>query len=102
MPIASPPYSFKATTIAGAPDEPGVYALLDQGEVIYYGRALGGATTIQSRLLDHLEGRVDECTKRATHYSWEMSRRPAAREAELLNEFRRAHDRLPRCNTGGG
>jgi hypothetical protein len=34
---------------------------------------------------------------RATHYSWELSLRPADREAELLAQFRERHGRLPRC-----
>ena len=34
----------------------------------------------------------------ATHYSWEISRAPAARESELLEQFRQAFGRLPRLN----
>ena len=98
MPIASPRYAFNATMVAGAPPDPGVFALWEQDELIYYGRALGGATTIQSRLRECLEAR-DGCMASATHYGWEISSNPRAREAELLGEYRDAHGRLPRCNS---
>ena len=54
--------------------------------------------TIRSRLGDHFSGRDSACTVRATHYSWELSLDPRAREAALLDEYRAAHHRLPRCN----
>lgn len=85
-------YKFSRIVLAGAPSEPGVYALWQGDEVIYYGRA-SGAATIRSRLMEHFEARVD-----ATHYSWEISREPAARERQLLQEFREAFGRLPRLN----
>ena len=90
-------YRFTRTVIAGAPDTAGVYALWDGEELIYYGRALGPAT-IRSRLLDHHHGRVDEQTRRATHYGWEIVQDPAAREAELLAEHQRVYGRPPRLN----
>ena len=86
-------YRFTRMVIAGAPDEQGVYALWDGEEVIYYGRG-----PIRSRLLDHFYGRVDELTRRATHYGWELCADPAAREAELLAEHRRVYGRPPRLN----
>lgn len=97
MPIASPRYAFNATMVSGAPPDPGVFALWEQDELIYYGRALGQHSTIQSRLREHLE-RAEPCTASATHYGWEISSNPRAREAELLREYEKAHGRLPRCN----
>ena len=91
-------WEFTALMVASAPGEPGVYALWERGELIYYGAALGGAMTIRSRLGDHFSGRDSACTVRATHYSWELSLDPRAREAALLDEYRAAHHRLPRCN----
>jgi hypothetical protein len=85
-------YRFSRVVIAGAPSEPGVYTLWQHEEVIYYGRAQGEAT-LRSRLLEHLENGVQ-----ATHYGWEISREPAARERELLREFRQSFGRLPRLN----
>jgi hypothetical protein len=85
--------------VAGAPADPGVYALWEEEELIYYGHAHGGSATIQSCLKQHLAG-SNSCTARATHYGWEISANPPAREAELLREFERQKKRLPRCNAG--
>jgi hypothetical protein len=86
-------YRFARIVIAGAPDDAGIYALWDDDELIYYGRADGNENSIRSRLMDHFERRV-----RATHYSWELCKDPAAREAELLREHERLYGRLPRYN----
>ena len=98
MPIASPRYAFNATMISGAPADPGVYALWENDELIYYGHARGDRATIHSCLQQHL-ARAD-CP--ATHYGWEISANPPLREAELLREFERTHKRLPRCNSKSG
>ena len=82
-------YKLTRIVLQGAPEEPGIYTLWDGDEVVYYGRA----TTIRSRLLEHLE------KTRATHYSWEVCADPATREAELLREHERAHGRRPRENS---
>jgi hypothetical protein len=97
MPIASPRYAFNAIMIAGAPPDPGVYALWEGDELIYYGRALGNDVTIQLRLREHLEHGL-RCTSGATHYGWEIAANPRQREAELLREYQESHGRLPRCN----
>ena len=97
MPIASPRYDFSALMVAGAPPDPGVFALWEHDELICYGRALGNGTTIQSRLRELLTTSAG-CTARATHYSWEIALNPRAREAELLREYEKTHGRLPRCN----
>src|SRR6185503_8907165 len=98
MPIASPRYAFNATMVSGAPNDPGVFALWDNDEIIYYGHARGESPTIQSCLQRHLKG-ADGCTSRATHYGLELSPNPPWREALLLAEFEREHKRLPRCNS---
>ena len=86
--------------VSGAPDEPGVYVLFEDDEVVYYGCALHGST-IQSALSEIL-ARVRDgeggCLQRVTRYSWEITPRPRLREAELLREFEQAHQQPPRCN----
>lgn len=84
--------------VEGAPNEAGLYALWEDDELIYVGRA-SATSTIRQRLTEHLE-RSSSCTQRATHYSWELSLRPAAREAEILEQHRARFGRLPRCNVG--
>src|SRR5688572_20543202 len=88
-------YRFTRIVISGAPDDAGVYTLWDGEEVVYYGRAEGAGSTIRSRLLDHY---YDRGQQRPTHYSWELVREPALREAELLAEHQRAFGRPPRLN----
>jgi len=101
MPFGGGRYRFTRTMVEGAPTEPGVYALWQDEELIYYGRAAGGAVNLQQALLEHLVGRAGSCTRETTHYGWEISLHPVAREAELLAEYKAAHRRLPRCNHGG-
>jgi hypothetical protein len=95
-------YRFSRTVVLGAPQAAGVYTLWDGEELVYYGRAMGGGATIRSRLLDHHSGTQGAATQGATHYSWEVCADPAAREAELLREYERAHGRLPRFNAASG
>ena len=90
-------WAFNAAMLEFAAEGAGVYALWSGNELIYYGRAEGGSETIRSRLLEHLRGDRG-CVRRATHYSWELARRPAARESDLLSEFWLARGRFPRCN----
>ena len=97
MALRNPKYKLTRVLVQGAPSEPGVYALWEEDELIYLGRATPAAT-IRSRLVEHLERRLCPCTERATHYSWELSLRPATREAEFLQEFMAEFGRMPRCN----
>lgn len=97
MAIRNPKYQLTRVLVQGAPSEPGVYALWEEDELIYLGRATPAAT-IRARLIEHLERRLCPCTERATHYSWELSLRPAAREVEVLQEFMAQFGRMPRCN----
>jgi hypothetical protein len=90
-------YAFNAYEIAHAPVEQGVLALWDGDELIYVGRTVGRYATIRSVLLDHWAGFLGPCTKAASHFSWEKSNLPALREAEVLEQFARQHNRLPRC-----
>lgn len=96
MPIASPSYRFVLPMLAGAPEARGVYALWDGEEMIYLACATGTAT-IKALLLEHLAN-PNRCVAAATHYSWELSLRPAARETEILKAFVAKFGRPPRCN----
>lgn len=89
---------FTLVNLRRAPADRGVYALWQDGELIYYGFALGGDVTIRSSLKDHRLGLFGSCTARATDFSWEICRDPIRREAELLKECRASDRALPRCN----
>lgn len=99
MPISGPRYTYTRFIAEGAPETRGLYALWKEEELVYLGLAASGAT-IRSLLLEHLAGTRFPSAAGATHYSWELSLQPAARELELLREFRRQFGRLPRCNGG--
>lgn len=85
-----PRYRFTRTVVLGAPDEPGVYALWEGDDLVYYGRAQKLRSALLARLAKH--------DARASHYSWELSADPAGREAELLRAFERRYGRRPRDN----
>jgi hypothetical protein len=84
--------------VDGAPRDMGVYTLWRGEQLLYIGRALGGRTTIFSRLDEHMSGAVCRCSRQATHYSWEIVLQPIERELELLQEQRKAAGELPPCN----
>jgi hypothetical protein len=100
MPLANRHWSFNPLVVSGAPEEPGVYALLEDDEIVYYGCAVQGST-IHSALYEILmrvrDGRGG-CLQRVNRYTWEITHRPRIREAELLREFELANQHPPRCN----
>jgi hypothetical protein len=97
MPIRGKRYPFADYAVAGAPPDPGVFALWEGDELIYIGAAQGEGSTLQSALTEHLRG-LFPCTQASTHYSWELARNVKALEQQVLREFRDSFRRLPRCN----
>ena len=85
MPIDSKVYAFTKENVDLSPDEAGIYALLLNDFVIYYGEAHDG--TIRQRLQRHQSGKEGACTQKATHYKREVCPDPEAREEELLAAF---------------
>ena len=82
MPLTSPKYPFTKTAVSGAPDDPGVYALYCENELLYVGAAeRAKRATIRSRLIEHFSGEREPTG--ATHYKWEIRSDPLARLAEL-------------------
>lgn len=98
MPIQGELYPINEKNLSSAPDSGGVYALYVGNDLIYYGRSKGGTTSIRSRLNDHASGRDGKCTQQATHYRREVTASATSREVALLEDFKRATGRLPRCN----
>jgi hypothetical protein len=82
MPFGGGRYRFTPSMVEGAPDDPGVYALWENEELIYYGRA-SASSTIQFALFEHLSGRAGPCTGRATHYGWEITLDPVAQRGKF-------------------
>jgi hypothetical protein len=93
MPIKKPKYKLTRAMVEAAPSEQGLYGLWEDEELIYVGRG-----SIRERLSEHLERRLCPCAEKASHYSWELSLRPARREVEILEECLAQFGRMPRCN----
>lgn len=91
MPLASPKYPFKEFAIAGAPEDPGVYALYREDKILCIGVATE-KETIRARLLAHFIGGAHQSG--VTHYQWEISRNAHAKREEYL---RRLAQRYPPC-----
>jgi hypothetical protein len=83
--------------IAAAPDTTGVFALWQNGGVIYLGKASAGAATIRNALSAQFEARrLNELV--VTRCSWEVVEDADGRHRELLHEFEAAHHCLPLWN----
>jgi hypothetical protein len=95
--MKKPKYKLTRAMVDAAPSEQGLYALWEDDELIYVGHA-SASGTIRERLSEHLDRRFCPCAEKATHYSWELSLRPATREVEILEEFLAQFGRMPRCN----
>lgn len=88
---------FTESLIAAAPDTHGVFALWQNGGVIYLGKASAGAATIRKALAEQLEGRKwNEMSM--TRCSWEIAEDADRRHRELLLEYESAHRCLPLWN----
>jgi hypothetical protein len=81
MAIRSPKWLVLAALVVAAPDTPGVYELWDDDEVL----CLRG--THERTLREALVHELLETRGRATHFSWEITFHPDARERELRHEL---------------
>jgi hypothetical protein len=80
MAIRSPKWLVLAALVVAAPDTPGVFEFWDDDEVLRIGATCG---SLRKELMHELLEREN----RATHFSWEISFDPVARERELLAEL---------------
>jgi hypothetical protein len=88
---------FTEALIRVAPDTTGVFALWQNGGVIYLGKASAGAATIRNALSAQLEARkLGE--NALIRCSWEVVDDADTRHRELLHEFESAHHCLPIWN----
>jgi len=92
---------FTEPLIEAAPATTGVFALWQNGGVIYLGKASGGAATIRDALSAQFAARKWSGTTeqlRGTRCSWEIVEDADLRHRELLREFETAHHCLPLWN----
>ena len=90
-------FPFTESLIAAAPETHGVFALWQNGGVIYLGKASAGTATIRKALGEQLEGRRWNDVG-LTRCSWEIAENADQRHRELLQEFEAAHRCLPLWN----
>jgi excinuclease UvrABC nuclease subunit len=100
MPINGDKHRFTRKNVDLVPDSAGVYALYENGEVAYYGAAVGRGETIKSRLGEHLTGRHTPGRTSTKDFSYEVTRYPLSRERALLEEHRRDKRQFPPYNGG--
>ena len=95
MLLASPRYPFTEQYVSGAPDDAGIYALIEHRTTLFIGLA-SHQTGIRTQLFAHLRGLVQPSS--ATHYGWEVLSNPILRYEQLLRELK-AIGQWPRFNT---
>ena len=88
---------FTRSLIEAAPDTTGVFALWQNGGVIYLGKASAGDATIRKALDAQFEARKLNGLI-ATRCSWEVVDDADRRHGELLQQFEAAHHCLPLWN----
>jgi hypothetical protein len=89
---------FTASLIEAAPNTTGVFALWQDGGVIYLGKASVGDATIRNALSGQLQARLSNQTSSGVRVSWEIADDADQRHRELLHEFEAAHRCLPLWN----
>jgi hypothetical protein len=95
--IKSPSLPFTASLIDAAPQTLGVYALWQDGAIVYLGKACAGGATIRTALAEHFNGER-WASERATRCSWEIADDAERRYEELLKQFEITHGAAPRWN----
>jgi hypothetical protein len=88
---------FTEALIEAAPDTTGVFALWQNGGVIYLGKASAGSATIRKALSEQFIARKWSGLS-AARCSWEVVDDPDRRHTELLREFEAAHHCVPLWN----
>lgn len=88
---------FTELLIEAAPDTTGVFALWQNGGVIYLGKASAGSATIRRALSEQFNARKWS-VQAATRCSWEVVDDPDQRHSEILREFEVVHRCVPLWN----
>jgi hypothetical protein len=88
---------FTESLIEASPDTVGVFALWQNGGVIYLGKASAGSATIRKALGEQFAARKWSGMD-AMRCSWEVADDPDQRYSQLLREFEAAHHCVPLWN----
>lgn len=79
------------------PDEPGVYALYDEKNVLIY---MGKSVSLREQFAHYLKTEFSDepCKRETRYYAREFASGHEERLKALLEEYRREHGKLPKCN----
>ena len=88
------PWRFTPSVIEVAPEEPGVFVLWRDAEVLF----IGFAGNLRHALLQHSNGSLDRHTRAATHYRWEAHQDAGGAFRQVMLAYHALHGRYPRIN----
>jgi len=78
-------------------EAPGVYGLYDENHILIY---IGSSSNLRERFRHYwttnFEG--DPCKRATKSYKREFTANYEARERALLDQYRKEHGKLPKCN----
>lgn len=96
MPIRGDFYPWTENNVNNIPSRAGVYAFYDSRVLIY----IGSSNNLRERFQRYWSTNFqdDTCKRDTTSYKRELTNNYEQRERELLEEYRRQHNKLPRCN----
>ena len=91
-------YRLNETNVGRLPEAPGAYELSGTGAVVLY-IGWAGAAGLQQTVRDHIKDARNACiATKAFFFRFELSTRPEARAAEILEEYGRTrYGTLPEC-----
>lgn len=95
MPIRGRKRRFTDTNISDAPQCDGVYGIYRNKELIYIGKG-EGKSGVKSRLQAAHQDKRGKGN--ATSFQFEKSKDASGREKRLLEQYKKAHGKLPRYN----
>jgi len=80
------------------PEKPGVYTLYDKNGVLIY---IGKSIDLRKEFTDYLDTDFSEdpCKRETKYYKREFTPRQEEKMKELLEEYRKKHNELPKCNS---
>ena len=97
MPIDGGLYSWNEITVNGIAQRAGVYAFYNINRELIY---IGSSNNLRERFQGYWANNFqdDPCKRDTTCYRREVTENYEQRERELLEEYQRQHNQLPRCN----
>ena len=95
--IAGSYYRWSEENTKNIPEKPGVYAFYDKKNVLIY---IGSSSNLRERFRHYWTTNFEEdpCKRATKKYKREFTSNYEAREKALLEQYKREHGKLPKCN----